>query len=73
MPAVILERGLGPGESSVLAMACFHPEMMAITDDLAGRKALLCERQPCYCDAAIVRWEALSGAKARRCCGTKTA
>lgn len=34
----ILEWGLGPGESSVLAFANKHPGMEAIIDDLAARK-----------------------------------
>ena len=33
-----MEWGLGPGESSVLALANEHPGMEAIIDDLAGRK-----------------------------------
>jgi len=33
-----LDWGLGPGESSVLALANKHPGMEAIIDDLAGRK-----------------------------------
>jgi len=38
VPEKILEWGLGPGESSVLALANEHPGMEAIIDDLAGRK-----------------------------------
>lgn len=38
VPEKILEWGLGPGESSVLAFAHKHPRMEAIIDDLAGRK-----------------------------------
>lgn len=37
-PEVILEWGLGPGESSVLAFAHANPGMEAIIDDLNGRK-----------------------------------
>ncbi len=38
VPVKILEWGLGPGESSVLAYADNHQGMEAIIDDLAGRK-----------------------------------
>lgn len=38
VPGSILEWGLGPGESAVLALAYGHPEREAIIDDLAGRK-----------------------------------
>ena len=34
--------GLGPGESSVLAVAAASPGMVAIIDDLAGRKCAAC-------------------------------
>lgn len=37
-PEVILEWGLGPGESSVLALAHANPGVEAIIDDLNGRK-----------------------------------
>ena len=37
-PDVIVEWGLGKGESSVLAYAYRHPGAEAIIDDLAGRK-----------------------------------
>jgi predicted nucleic acid-binding protein len=38
VPEVILGWGLGPGESSVLALAYANRGMEAIIDDLAGRK-----------------------------------
>ena len=38
VPNVILEWGLGPGESSVLAMARYRTHTVAIIDDLAGRR-----------------------------------
>lgn len=38
VPEGILEWGLGPGESSVLAFAKEHSGMEAIIDDLVGRK-----------------------------------
>ena len=38
IPDVILEWGLGSGESSVLAFAYQNPGMEAIVDDLAARK-----------------------------------
>ncbi|MCP4666687.1 MAG: DUF3368 domain-containing protein [Deltaproteobacteria bacterium] len=38
VPEKILEWGLGPGESSVLAFAHEHPPMEVIIDDLAARK-----------------------------------
>ena len=38
VPEVVLEWGLGLGESSVLAFALPRPGMEAIIDDLAGRK-----------------------------------
>jgi predicted nucleic acid-binding protein len=38
VPEKILEWGLGPGESCVLAFANEHPGMEAIIDDLAARK-----------------------------------
>jgi len=38
VPEKILEWGLGPEESSVLAFANEHPGMEAIIDDLAARK-----------------------------------
>ena len=38
VPAIILEWGLGPGESSVLAFAQQHAGVEAIIDDLAARK-----------------------------------
>jgi len=38
VPQVILEWGLGRGESSVLAIALSHHGMEAIVDDLVGRK-----------------------------------
>ncbi|MCC6697354.1 MAG: site-specific DNA-methyltransferase [Candidatus Hydrogenedentes bacterium] len=44
-----------------------------IAAEKAGRSALLCERQPCYCDATIARWEALSDARPRRRLGGKKA
>ena len=37
-PGIILEWGLGPGESAVLALAYANPGMEAIVDDLAARK-----------------------------------
>lgn len=37
-PESILEWGLGPGESAVLALAYGYAEREAIIDDLAGRK-----------------------------------
>ena len=37
-PEVIMEWGLGPGESAVLAFAHANPGMEAIIDDLNGRK-----------------------------------
>jgi predicted nucleic acid-binding protein len=40
IPESIVEWGLGPGESSVLALANEHPGMEAIIDDLAGLKCL---------------------------------
>jgi predicted nucleic acid-binding protein len=38
VPTQILSRGLGPGESSVLAWAQAHPGSEAILDDLAARR-----------------------------------
>lgn len=38
VPQAVLEWGLGPGESSVLAVAYQHSEMEAIIDDLAARR-----------------------------------
>jgi len=38
VPDVVLEWGLGPGESSVIAAAYQHPDYEVIIDDLAGRK-----------------------------------
>ena len=38
VPESILEWGLGPGESAVLALAYDSPEKEVIIDDLAGRK-----------------------------------
>ena len=38
VPETILEWGLGPGESAVLALAHGYPDREAIIDDLAGRK-----------------------------------
>ena len=38
IPEIILNWGLGVGESSVLAMAHAQPGMEAIIDDLAGRR-----------------------------------
>ena len=38
VPESILDWGLGPGESSVLAFASDHPGTEAIIDDLAGRR-----------------------------------
>lgn len=38
IPAIISAWGLGPGESSVLAIAVVNPRMEAIIDDLAGRR-----------------------------------
>jgi len=38
IPEEIMLWGLGKGESAVLAIAVAHPGMMAILDDLAGRK-----------------------------------
>lgn len=38
IPGIIIEWGLGPGESAVLAMAHSHPNMVAVLDDLAGRR-----------------------------------
>lgn len=36
-----------------------------IAAEKAGRTALLCERQPIYCDAAIARWETFTGKTVR--------
>lgn len=36
-----------------------------IAAEKTGRTALLCERQPVYCDAAITRWETFTGEVAR--------
>lgn len=41
IPDVIVEWGLGKGESSVLAYAYRHPGTEAIIDDLAGRKCAI--------------------------------
>jgi predicted nucleic acid-binding protein len=38
VPESILDWGIGPGESAVLALAYGYPEREAIIDDLAGRK-----------------------------------
>ena len=38
VPDIILDWGLGPGESAVLAVAFANPEMEAIIDDLTARK-----------------------------------
>jgi predicted nucleic acid-binding protein len=38
IPEAVASWGLGPGESSVLAVAAANPEMTAIIDDLSGRK-----------------------------------
>ncbi len=38
IPEIIVEWGLGAGESSVLAYAYHHPGIEAIIDDLAARK-----------------------------------
>lgn len=38
IPAEVQEWGLGPGESSVIALAHAHPGYEAIIDDLAGRR-----------------------------------
>jgi len=38
VPDVILDWGLGPGESAVLALVYENPGMEAIIDDLAARK-----------------------------------
>jgi predicted nucleic acid-binding protein len=38
VPEEVLSWGLGPGESSVLAIAMANPGTTAIIDDLAGRK-----------------------------------
>jgi predicted nucleic acid-binding protein len=37
-PETIVRWELGPGESSVLAVAAANPQMIAILDDLSGRK-----------------------------------
>jgi predicted nucleic acid-binding protein len=42
VPDVILEWGLGIGESSVIAYAYQHPGIDVIIDDLAGRKCATC-------------------------------
>jgi len=38
IPASIRRWGLGPGESSVLALVLPNPQMIVIMDDLAGRR-----------------------------------
>ena len=38
VPEAIVEWGLGPGESSVLALSYGYPDREAIIDDLAGRR-----------------------------------
>jgi predicted nucleic acid-binding protein len=38
IPASVEMWGLGPGESSVIALACTMPGAVAVIDDLAGRK-----------------------------------
>lgn len=38
IPPSVLEWGLGPGESAVLALALSTPKAVAIIDDLLGRK-----------------------------------
>jgi predicted nucleic acid-binding protein len=42
IPEAIASWGLGPGESSVLAVAAASPGMRAIIDDLGGRKCAEC-------------------------------
>ena len=42
--------GIGPGESSVLAIARSHPNMIAIIDDLVGRR---CELTPIFRQVAV--------------------
>lgn len=47
VPQAILEWGLGPGESAVLATAYQRAEFEAIIDDLAARNARLVWEFPC--------------------------
>ncbi len=42
VPSTIQEWGLGPGESSVLALALATPGTEAVIDDLQGRKCAAC-------------------------------
>lgn len=54
IPAEILARNLGVGESAVLAAAKRHPGSEAILDDLAARRAAACLAIPCRGTLAVI-------------------